>query len=151
MHKLIVILLFVSLPGAVDVQPDFIKPLKEDVAIVSGFGNRYHPVLDIERLHSGVDYAVEEGTEVVAAAPGKVTQTGRRSTSGYIVIIEHKSGFETRYHHLSERQEVEVGEKVNQGELIGYSGITGMTEGAHLHFEIHKDGKAVDPATYLVD
>jgi len=151
MQKLIVILLFGGLLGAVDTQPDFIKPLKEDVDIVSGFGNRYHPVLDIERLHSGVDYALEVGTEVVAAAPGKVTQTGRRSTNGYIVIIEHKSGFETRYYHLSEPQEVEVGEKVDQGELIGYSGATGMTEGAHLHFEIHKDGKAVDPAMYLVD
>ena len=151
MYKLIFIVLFSGLWGSIDTQPDFIKPIENDVDIASAFGNRYHPVLETERLHSGIDYAVEEGTKVIASAPGKVTKTGRRSTAGYIVVIEHASGFESHYYHLSDQQEVEVGQKVDGGELIGYSGNTGMVDGPILHFEIHKDDEPVDPMQYLSD
>ena len=151
MHKLIFILLFSGLLGFVDTQPDFTKPIEDDVDIASAFGNRYHPVLETERLHSGVDYAVSEGTKVIASASGKVTKTGRRSTAGYIVVIEHASGFESHYYHLSEREQVEAGQTVVAGEVIAYSGGTGLTEQPHLHFEIHKDGEPVDPMLYLSD
>ncbi len=115
--------------------------------VSSPFGNRFHPVLKRYILHTGVDL-VAKYVPLRAAKAGVVTFAGNMSGYGKIIIIRHDNGYETRYAHLSVIS-TNVGEHVNQGDLIGKTGNSGRTTGAHLHFEIRQNGVPKNPMKYL--
>lgn len=116
--------------------------------ITSGFGYRLHPVTGERDFHTGIDIAAAEGTPVVAALPGTVTEVGYDGIYGNYVRMSHGTNIETRYCHCSEIL-VEEGSQLREGERIALSGSTGMTTGAHLHFEVLADGLLADPASVL--
>ena len=118
----------------------------------SGFGMRWHPVLQKWMLHDGLDWGIGCGTPVRAAAPGTVIRAGwRESGWGNQVLIDHgiHRGVDlvTSYNHLSSI--VKFGGSVNRGQLIGYSGTTGYSTGCHLHFGTYEDGTPVNPRKWL--
>lgn len=127
------------------IQPIENKDLRR---ISSGYGLRYHPVLKISKMHSGIDFASNSGANVYATADGVVAKASRVSGYGKIVEIDHGFGYETRYAHLSEI-DVKKGQKVKRGQVIGLVGNTGISTGPHVHYEIHKDGKTVNPINYF--
>ena len=114
--------------------------------ITSRFGMRKHPILLYSISHSGVDFAAVIGTPVAAAADGKIVYIGTKGGYGKYVQIKHGSGYSTAYAHLNAyNKRLKVGSKVKQGDIIAYSGNTGRSTGPHLHFEIIKNGKKIDP------
>lgn len=110
--------------------------------ISSRFGPRWG------RMHNGLDIAVPTGTPVVAAAAGRVVFSGEMGSYGLLVRIDHGNGIETRYAHNS-RLVVRTGQTVARGDLIAYSGNTGNSTGPHVHFEIRRNGAALDPLDFL--
>lgn len=127
----------------------FMRPVAG--AIGSGFGTRKDPITGRGRMHTGLDFRASTGTPIHASAAGQVIFSGSRGANywaGNHVIIDHGGGYQTLYAHQS-RVKARVGSRVQQGEVIGYVGSTGRSTGAHLHFEIHINGRAVDPAPYL--
>ena len=116
--------------------------------ISSDYGYRTNPISGAYALHTGVDIAADEGTGIVAAYNGVVKDTGTGEKRGNYVLMEHSDGSETLYCHCSEVLTVE-GAVINAGEVIALVGSTGWATGPHLHFEIHRDGNAVDPMTVL--
>ncbi|HEV7558054.1 MAG TPA: peptidoglycan DD-metalloendopeptidase family protein [Kofleriaceae bacterium] len=114
----------------------------------SGYGMRNDPVHGISQNHPGFDLAAKTGTPVAAAAGGTITHAGEAGTYGNLVTIRHDNGFETRYAHLS-AVTVKVGDKVDAGQQVGNVGTTGYSTGPHLHFELRRDGKPLDPAPLL--
>jgi murein DD-endopeptidase MepM/ murein hydrolase activator NlpD len=117
--------------------------------LTSGFGERFHPILGYERFHAGVDLGAAWGSPIVAAADGQVVSAGWRGGYGQAVSIAHSGGLETLYGHMS-RIAVHSGELVHRGELIGYVGSTGLSTGPHLHFEVTRNGRPVNPLTVKV-
>ncbi len=112
----------------------------------SGFGMRLHPILGYSRLHKGVDFAAGSGTPIMAAASGKVVFAGVYRGYGNHVRIRHANGIETTYSHMSRfGKGGRVGAQVEQGQLIGYVGSTGMSTGPHHHYEVYLKGRPVDP------
>ncbi|WP_157962004.1 M23 family metallopeptidase [Acuticoccus kandeliae] len=121
------------------------KPMERGV-YRSGFGMRRHPILHRQRLHKGVDYAAPRGTRIYAAGDGVVTQAGWKAGYGRWVAIRHKNGYETGYAHQSRIEKgIKPGMRVKQGQIIGYVGSTGFSTGPHLHFEVHVNGRPVNP------
>ncbi len=114
----------------------------------SGFGPRANPMGSGHGFHTGLDIAARLGTPVVAAAGGEVVHAGPAGSYGNLITVRHPDGTETRYGHLS-AVNVEVGDRVTAGAAIGAVGSTGRSTGPHLHFEVRRDGKAVDPRPYL--
>ncbi len=110
----------------------------------SGFGNRRDLFGRGIKFHQGIDIANSRGTSILAAADGTVSFSGYKGGYGKVIIIDHGNGFTTLYGHNSNLL-VDVGDKVNKGDLISEMGSTGRSTGNHLHFEIHKDNKAIDP------
>ena len=108
---------------------------------------RFHPVLKRWKAHLGMDYAARRGTPVVAAGSGTVVYAARMGSYGKLIKIRHKDGYETRYAHLkSYRRGIKKGKRVKKGQTIGYVGTTGRSTGPHLHFELRKRGRAINPA-----
>lgn len=125
-----------------------IKPTKDRV--LSGFGMRYHPLLGYQRMHEGLDFRADIGDEVYATGDGVVKVARLRGTYGQVIEIDHGFGFRTLYAHLSAfAQGIKPGTQVKRGDLIAFSGNSGRSEGPHLHYEVYKDNKAVDPINYL--
>jgi murein DD-endopeptidase MepM/ murein hydrolase activator NlpD len=124
----------------------FVTPMRGK--ITSTFGYRRDPMGGGRRYHRGLDIAASPGTEVCAAAAGEVTRVRYSGTYGRYVMIRHANGYETLYGHLSKAL-VSVGDKVAQGETIGREGSTGRSTGPHLHFEVHKNGVALNPQSYV--
>ena len=130
-----------------------IKSLKrtpiDGASISSGFSlNRKHPILGYTRAHQGVDFRAAVGTKIPAAGSGKVEAKGYNSGYGNFIKLRHANGFETMYAHMSRFQKgVNIGTSVNQGQIIGYVGATGLATGPHLHYEIIKNGVHVNPMT----
>lgn len=116
--------------------------------INSGFGYRKDPFNLKSAFHPGVDIDAKFGQPVVATADGVVEYAGWYKTYGEAVIIDHKDDYQTLYGHLSKIR-VKEGQGVKAGDIIGYAGSTGRSTGPHLHYEVIKDGKTVDPANYL--
>ena len=116
--------------------------------VSSDFGPRVHPVTGARKQHNGLDIAAPTGTPIQAPAAGTVTFAGMRGGYGYLTIIDHGDGTETRYAH-QDRLSVSTGDRVDQGQIIGTVGSTGMSTGPHLHFEVRRDGEAIDPAPLL--
>ena len=112
--------------------------------VTSRFGNRFHPILGHERFHRGVDLRATFGTPIVAAADGRVVSAGWSGGYGRLVRLAHSGGMETMYGHMS-RIAASSGEIVRRGQIIGYVGSSGLSTGPHLHYEVHKNGQAVNP------
>ena len=116
--------------------------------VVSNFGTVIDPVYGTKLLNNGIDIRAKEGTGVVASHDGKVVYASRFYGYGNIVIIDHENGYHTLYAHLS-TIEVMNREKIKQGEIIGRVGTSGTVSESTLHFEIRRDGRAIDPLTLL--
>jgi murein DD-endopeptidase MepM/ murein hydrolase activator NlpD len=114
----------------------------------SGYGERIDPIHHTHSLHPGFDIAAPTGTQVGAARGGEIVHAGPAGTYGNLVIVRHEDGFETRYAHLSEVH-VKKGDRVETGQDVGAVGSTGHSTGPHLHFEIRREGKTLDPKPYL--
>jgi murein DD-endopeptidase MepM/ murein hydrolase activator NlpD len=112
----------------------------------SGYGMRRHPVLGYTRMHRGIDFHAPYGSPIYAVSDGTVEFAGRHGGHGNFVKLGHGGGLETGYAHMS-RIAVAPGERVRRGEVIGYVGSTGLSTGAHLHFEVYRNGETVNPAT----
>ena len=112
----------------------------------SGFGPRRHPILGYTRMHKGVDFAAPTGTPVLAAGAGRITFIGRNRGYGNFIKIDHGSGYSTAYAHLHRFSSgLKQGSRVEQGQVIAQVGSTGMSTGPHLHYEVHKNGEAINP------
>ncbi|HEY8343981.1 MAG TPA: peptidoglycan DD-metalloendopeptidase family protein [Bacillota bacterium] len=123
-----------------------IWPVKARIS--SNFGWRMHPILKKNKFHSGIDLAVPTGTAVAAADSGRVLVSGWNGGYGYFIAIDHGNGISTAYGHNS-RLLVKEGDIVTKGQTISLSGNTGLSTGPHLHFEVRKDGKPVNPIPFL--
>ena len=117
-----------------------------DGARISGtFGMRKkHPVLGYTKMHKGIDFAAPTGTPIMAAGDGVVEKAGRFSSYGNYILLRHNGSTKTAYAHLS-KYAVKKGDKVRQGQVIGYVGATGRATGPHLHFELLQNGVHVNP------
>lgn len=123
----------------------FAQPV-EGARLSSVFGRRTHPVYGNVRMHTGVDFAAAQGTPVRTTAPGRVTFIGRRGGYGRVVEIAHGSNTQTRYAHLSDvPDDLEQGQRVMAGDVIGRVGATGTATGPNLHYEVLVDGRPTDP------
>jgi len=116
--------------------------------ITSRFGWRYHPILKRSRLHAGIDFGVGTGTPVHAAQSGTVIMAGWKGGYGNTVVISHGGGLTTLYAHNS-RLAVSSGQHVSAGQVVAYSGSTGLSTGPHLHFEVRVNGSPKDPMGYF--
>lgn len=114
----------------------------------SRYGHRIDPITRNRAWHNGVDFAGKEGADVIAVAAGVVVFAGPRSGYGKMVEINHGSGYSTRYGHHKELV-VKPGDIVRKGEVIGLMGSSGRATGPHVHFEVFKNGRIVDPSTYI--
>lgn len=125
-------------------------PERDGVWISSYYGSRMHPIYNAKHIHRGIDIAAKKGTEVVATGEGTVVGIKLRGGYGKQIIIEHASGYKTRYAHLNTIL-VNKGDVVKQGDTIGTVGTTGLSTGNHLHYEIIHNNKVVDPLFVLPD
>lgn len=114
----------------------------------SSFGRRTDPFTGKPAWHAGVDFAGKQGSSIIAVAPGVVTWSGKRSSYGRMVEIDHGDGYVTRYAH-AEQLLVNKGDVISQGDSIARMGSSGRSTGPHVHFEVYKQGRIVDPKTYL--
>lgn len=114
------------------------------MAMTSPYGWRPDPFTGAQKYHAGIDLGAAYGTAVPAAAAGRVVSAGEQGAYGTAVVIEHETGLQTRYAHLS-AVTVAVGDRVGQGQEIGRVGQSGRATGPHLHFEVIRDGRRVDP------
>ena len=116
--------------------------------ISSHYGYRADPFTGHKALHRGVDFAGRPGTRIVSVAPGVVSYAGYKVGYGYVVEIKHPTGYLTRYGHNS-RNLVRVGQTVQKGDAVAVIGSTGRSTGTHVHFEVERDGKVLNPSRYL--
>jgi murein DD-endopeptidase MepM/ murein hydrolase activator NlpD len=116
--------------------------------ISSHYGYRADPFTGHQALHRGVDFAGKPGTRIVSVAPGVVAYAGYKSGYGYVVEVTHPTGYLTRYGHNS-RNLVRTGQTVQKGDAIAVIGSTGRSTGTHVHFEVERDGKVLNPSRYL--
>lgn len=121
------------------------KPVNNAI-MRSGFGGRRHPILGYAKMHTGVDWATPYGTPIFASGNGVVEKVGWEGGYGKYVRLKHNNGYETAYGHMSAfAKGLEPGKRVRQGQVIGFVGSTGMSTGAHVHYEILVNGRFVDP------
>ncbi|MDF1865612.1 MAG: M23 family metallopeptidase [Saprospiraceae bacterium] len=143
------LLFFVSLIWAFNVEPPSINPLKGNFKVTAEFGKRMHPKLKVMKNHVGVDFKAPMGTPVLATSDGVIEKAIMQETGyGYHIYIKHDENYKTLYSHLS-KIDVVVGQKVKKGDIIGAVGTTGASSGPHLHYEVIKDGKKINPEPYL--
>lgn len=127
------------------IQPIPNKNLKR---LASGFGNRLHPIYKTVKFHEGLDFSAQSGTPIYATGNGVVVKSSYSGGYGKLVEIDHGYGYKTRYAHMS-RFKARKGQKVKRGDIIGYVGNTGSSTGPHLHYEVLKNGKPVNPVNYF--
>lgn len=129
-----------------DLRKAFLKNPVDYVRITSKFNpKRFHPVLKKWKAHRGVDYGGPVGTPIRATGNGKLTRRGWSNTYGNVVYIQHANKYMTVYAHLSKFGKFKKGQRVKQGQIIGYLGATGRVTGPHLHYEFRKNGVHKDP------
>lgn len=121
---------------------------KSKFLLESGYGERLHPVLGVMRLHTGIDLVAEEGVPVVSTEGGVVVKAQLAEAWGNIIVVQHDGAYSTSYSHLKSMN-VKQGDKVEKGQKIGVVGHTGLSTKDHLHFELLKNAKAIDPISYL--
>ncbi len=112
--------------------------------VTSGFGGRRHPILGYVRMHSGLDFKASYGTPIYAVTDGVIAYAGRKGGYGNFVQINHGGGLASGYGHMS-RFAASSGQRVRRGQIIGYVGSTGLSTGPHLHYELYRGGRAVNP------
>ena len=136
-------------PDGKNLQKAFLRSPLEFSRISSGFSlARFHPVLQHWRAHKGVDYAAPTGTRVKAVADAKVSFVGKQGGYGNVVVLQHAGGISTVYGHLSRfASGLRVGQKITQGEIIGFVGMSGLATGPHLHYEFRVHGVHRNPLT----
>ncbi len=128
------------------IQPVSNKDLKR---VSSGFGYRIDPFLKVKRLHLGQDFSVKKGTPIYATADGRVSILKSSYIGlGKYIYLDHGNGYKTVYGHL-DKFNVKKGQKIKRGELIAYSGNTGRSTAPHLHYEVHKNGKKINPINFF--
>ena len=112
----------------------------------SRFGMRHHPILGYTKMHRGVDFAAPSGTPIMAAGDGIVREAGHHGDYGNLVVLRHNGTYETAYAHMSYvARGIRPGQRVHQGQVIGYVGATGRATGPHLHYEVRINGSATNP------
>jgi murein DD-endopeptidase MepM/ murein hydrolase activator NlpD len=118
--------------------------------IASGFGYRIHPIYKVPKMHAGIDFTAATGTPIYATGDGKVLAKRKRGGSGYgkYVVIDHGYGYESLYAHMSSVS-VRAGQTVKRGEIIGKVGNTGLSTAPHLHYEVHRNGKKINPINFF--
>ena len=115
----------------------------------SGWGMRMHPIYKIRKFHYGIDFTAPRGTEIYATGDGKVILVRRQKTGfGNHIVMDHGYGFETLYGHMTSFN-VKKGQKVKRGDVIGFVGSSGTSTAPHLHYEVHKNRKPVNPINYF--
>ncbi len=136
-------------PEGLSLRKAFLRSPVNFSRISSKFSSkRYHPLLHKFRSHKGVDYAARRGTPIRASGDGKVIYRGRKGGYGKVVIIKHGNRYSTLYAHMSNfNRKVRLGQKVTQGQVIGYVGSTGLASGPHLHYEFQVNGVHRNPLT----
>jgi len=122
---------------------------KDLTRTASGWGYRIHPIYKIRKFHWGMDFTAPTGTEIYATGDGKIARirSSKRGLGNHI-IIDHGYGYQTVYAHLNRFNNLKIGQKVKRGDVIGFVGSTGLSTAPHLHYEVHLNGKKVDPANY---
>lgn len=126
------------------------RPVKLNyIDAICSYGMRQHPLLNIYRMHKGVDLCAPENTEIYAAGDGLVTRCTFHESLGNYIVINHGYNYETVYGHLN-KQLVNIGDSVKKGDLIALMGTTGISTISHLHYEVHKNGEAVNPMSYYL-
>jgi murein DD-endopeptidase MepM/ murein hydrolase activator NlpD len=132
-----------AIPG---IQPVANKNLKR---MASGYGRRIHPIYKVRKMHWGMDFSAKTGTPIFATGDGKISNDRKIGGSGYgkYIVIDHGYGYQTLYAHMS-KVAVRKGQRVKRGDVIGYVGNTGRSAGPHLHYEVVKDGKKVNPINF---
>jgi murein DD-endopeptidase MepM/ murein hydrolase activator NlpD len=139
-------------PGGKNMRKTFLRSPLEFSRISSGFStSRFHPILNTWRAHNGVDYSAPTGTRVKATADGYVQFVGRQGGYGNLVVVRHNDGHSTAYGHLSGfAKSLHAGLRVNQGDVLGYVGMTGLATGPHLHYEFRVNGVHQNPLRLAV-
>ncbi|MCW5655139.1 M23 family metallopeptidase, partial [Hydrogenophaga sp.] len=134
-------------PDGRNMRRAFLRSPLEFSRITSGFTTaRFHPILQKWRAHKGIDYAAPVGTPVRATADAVAATVGHQKGYGNVIVLRHANSIQTVYAHLSGfRRDLRAGTRVQQGEVIGYVGMTGLATGPHLHYEFHVNGLHVDP------
>jgi murein DD-endopeptidase MepM/ murein hydrolase activator NlpD len=134
--------LLLAIPAIQPVQNENLK------RVASGFGYRIDPFTKVRKMHNGMDFTANTGSPVFATGDGVVARADDSASGfGNHVVIRHGFGYESLYAHLS-RYNCRPGQKVKRGDIIGYVGSTGRSEGPHCHYEVHKDGKVVNPLNF---
>ncbi len=134
-------------PDGMQMRKPFLRTPVKFTRISSRFGKRFHPILNRMRNHKGVDYAAPTGTPIRATADGKVLFKGRKGGYGRTVILKHGKRYSTLYAHMSRYGKVRTGQRVRQGQVIGYVGQSGRATGPHLHYEFRINGVHRNPLT----
>jgi murein DD-endopeptidase MepM/ murein hydrolase activator NlpD len=127
---------------------ELIRPLMGPMKVTSPYGERIHPIIGEEAFHRGVDLRADYGSPILAPADGVVLYVGRKTAYGNMVVVLHGGGIATVYGHLWEFA-VHPYERVQEGQILGYTGNTGFSTGPHLHFEVRQDGEPTDPLEWL--
>jgi murein DD-endopeptidase MepM/ murein hydrolase activator NlpD len=127
-----------------------VSPLRAQHVLSSGFGWRPDPFTGGRAFHSGLDLRAPHGTPIHATAAGEVTEVGHEGEFGLTIHVGHGYGVESIYCHLAASR-VRPGDEVRRGEVIGTVGTSGRTTGSHLHYEVHEDGVARDPSTFILN
>jgi len=128
------------------IQPVSNKSLRR---VASGFGPRIDPVYKVRKMHAGLDFTAPQGTPIYATADGRVRTAGFNAGGyGNHVVINHGYGYETLYGHMY-KIKVRPGQNIKRGEVIGYVGNTGKSTGPHCHYEVHKNGRPINPVYYF--
>jgi murein DD-endopeptidase MepM/ murein hydrolase activator NlpD len=134
--------LLLAIPAIQPVQNENLK------RVASGFGYRIDPFTKVRKMHNGMDFTANTGSPVYATGDGVVARADNSASGfGNHVVIRHGFGYESLYAHLS-KYNCRPGQKVKRGDVIGYVGSTGRSEGPHCHYEVHKDGKVVNPLNF---
>ena len=118
--------------------------------VTSRFGKRHHPILKSLVMHKGIDFGGYTGMEVFSPADGIVIYAGYRGAYGLTVVLDHGYGIQTHFAHLS-KVEVKVGHAIKRREYLGQVGNTGQSTGPHLHYEVRKNGRPLDPLDFILD
>ena len=127
--------------------PAIIPIKKGKYFVASGYKMRMHPILKINKFHKGMDFSAPRGTPIYASGNGRVVMAERNSTYGNVVQIRHGYGYETLYAHM-DKITTSNGKYVKRGDLIGYVGNTGLSVSPHLHYEVLKNGTALNPINF---
>ncbi|HWA49527.1 MAG TPA: peptidoglycan DD-metalloendopeptidase family protein [Dongiaceae bacterium] len=134
-------------PNGEAIRKSLLRTPVDGARITSGFGMRMHPVMGYSKMHKGIDFGAPTGTPIFAAGAGTVVEVGKKGAYGNYIRIRHNGQYQTAYAHMSKfAKGISKGDKVKQGDVIGYVGATGRVTGPHLHYEILVDGSQVNPA-----